>query len=298
MIINPWNISTFASDLQVVAYSDAAAGSRKIVQIQINTGPNRSIYVNFTYVPFTSGIARLENTKMDAGESKRIDFLEHRFSWKTTEKPKYSHHQDGECHFSMDGKIYTKVRRKASPLHLVNAQFFTTLIKGLESYPLVTAKDLKYRPEQRQLVQFTSSSGSPGMVKIVGFLYTFEQYLVFLNRNPGGRTVLTENGLLVIRRANSADEQYAVLTSRPTGELDLDRLFLLLRISPSGLDPQAPDQFNFLGGFGDPFAESGTFDGRQIAMRFPASVVQRSLQRIQSMNYRPKPKPVRKKTRA
>lgn len=52
----------------------------------------------------------------------------------TTERVKYTHHPDGEAHFSQDGKVLTEIRRKACPFDEVQGQLFSLMFRGFESF--------------------------------------------------------------------------------------------------------------------------------------------------------------------
>lgn len=79
---------------------------------------------------------------------------------------KYTHHIDGEAHFSQDGKVKTAMRRRSIALASQQGHIFSLLVQGLEGFdeadPL---KDVGISPT-RAVVNF--EMGRPEAVKLVG----------------------------------------------------------------------------------------------------------------------------------
>ena len=85
-----------------------------------------------------------------------------------TARVKYSHHRDGEAHFSQDGKIVTAVRKRSTPLADVNGHLFTVQLQGLEHFAALTGRDLKSTAKRAPVV--FEFEREPTAVKIVGRL--------------------------------------------------------------------------------------------------------------------------------
>ena len=47
---------------------------------------------------------------------------------------KYSHHADGEVHFSQDGKVFTNIRKHGVPLRSATGHMFTIQAQGIEAF--------------------------------------------------------------------------------------------------------------------------------------------------------------------
>jgi hypothetical protein len=59
----------------------------------------------------------------------------------TSHRVKYTHHIDGNCHFSQDGKVVTTVRNVARPLTATAGHVFTMYVQGLIHYAEPKAAD-------------------------------------------------------------------------------------------------------------------------------------------------------------
>jgi len=115
MLLNPLESEKFVITFQ--------GKEKKHKLFQIFFLKDNSICVDFPYYKNTTGIASevtlepeiIYPTNITLGETGKT----------TSHLVKYSHHNDGEVHFSQDGKVFTKIRRKACPLENVNGHFFT-----------------------------------------------------------------------------------------------------------------------------------------------------------------------------
>ena len=86
---------------------------------------------------------------------------------------KYSHHTDGEAHFSQHGKVKTMVRRKSVPLAEQQGHIFTLLIQGLRAFESLgaakeNAASVKYD------ATFDIKDRFPKAVRIIGRWYWIE----------------------------------------------------------------------------------------------------------------------------
>lgn len=102
-----------------------------------------------------------------------------------TSRVKYSHHRDGEAHFSQDGKILTRVRKRGTPLSEVDGHLFTVQLQGLQDFVELADADSK-KPTKRLPVIFQFSR-EPSAVKIVGRLNKARDVAKRLITPPGKR---------------------------------------------------------------------------------------------------------------
>jgi len=93
----------------------------------------------------------------------------------TSHLVKYSHHPDGEAHFSQDGKVRTEVRRRAVPLDEAGGHLFTVHVAGYDTFETPTATEATAAPSARRtLLTFDLGATAPTGAKIVGRVYRTE----------------------------------------------------------------------------------------------------------------------------
>lgn len=151
-----------------------AEGSyRKLFSIQFERRDNGlGYYVHLPYFAHTRGI--LSTISINGAGPRRYSLRP--TGTTTTEKLKYTHHPDGEAHFSQDGKVYTRVRTQTTPLHHYEQHLFTVNFWGVEHFELAQAKDLKDPKPDRAAVRFDPEDltlpASQYAGRIVGSRYT------------------------------------------------------------------------------------------------------------------------------
>lgn len=92
-------------------------------------------FVHFPYHPDMPGLLS-KGKLLPGGGSQQVDLR--REGAVTSHKVKYTHHLDGRCHFSQDGKIRTTARGQTAPLSGDAGHMFTLDVRGAErfaSYP-------------------------------------------------------------------------------------------------------------------------------------------------------------------
>lgn len=277
------------SPLYVIAVNLPDGSFRKLFQIQLRGGKDPSLFVNFPYVPFESGIAqRAEWTSPDE-LSRTVNWLEPERSKLTNHRPKYSHHASGEAHFSLSGKILTSVKRYACPLRQINGHAFSVHIKGMTKFPTLTPKDYRgIEKNERIFVILTSHSMESEWVKIVGRLYTrqgFYDKVARLGVHLSKNEFLTDYHFPDDRR-----DAKALLVSPQEGMSLPKSLILELSLVDVPWDGGAPDQIFFLGGFdSEDFRQWRDCPGF-LTIRFPASLSDSPLDSIPSMDLPQRPK--------
>jgi hypothetical protein len=224
-----------AADLYVIG-ADTPVGLRKLLQV-ICTANDGSIYVAFPYAQLgagTIGVARID----PAPNVPRTITVGHDFP-ATVHTVKYAHHASGQAHFSLDGKIFTQIRREAAPLNEVNGHLFSVMLQGFNQFePLDPGKRNKKR---RSTVVLALSDAAQPAVKIVGRLYREDRApLAALHDVPGstGYSVATEHGVV---------PGVLLLTSLRSGGR---RWFLLITMESIPLINHQGEAFmTFMGGF-------------------------------------------------
>ena len=118
------------TDKEVVYFCGSFNGDRHLI-FRLQFGKDGSIYVQLPYFNDTKGL--LSKVLLKAGEMHPTNVsLE---NGKTTgHRVKYSHHVDGEAHFSEDSKIYTEIRRKACPFNMMDGHLFTLMFRGHNNF--------------------------------------------------------------------------------------------------------------------------------------------------------------------
>jgi hypothetical protein len=106
---------------------------------------------------------------------------------------KYTHHPDGQAHFSLDGHVRTEIRKKSIPLSSIDGHFFTLHVQGLNAFKRVDVTE-KGRPNTSKRIRITYlvDGPTPDAVKFVGRMYS----AAWLQRQVAGG-ILKANGPLM-----------------------------------------------------------------------------------------------------
>lgn len=105
---------------------------RKIAKIKF--GPRGDIYVFFSKFIPSQGVMSILSLGAGTNEGK-ADFAKPGHGKVTSHIVKYSHHPDGNAHFSQDGKIRTEIRKKSFPLGDLISHFFTLQFQCFNNFP-------------------------------------------------------------------------------------------------------------------------------------------------------------------
>jgi hypothetical protein len=228
------NLSVLKSEKFVIGI-DTPSGAFKLFQIVCRR--DGSVLVPFPYYKHSS--AQLIERTVGGGQVYPTDITVS--GPLTMHRVKYTHHVDGEAHFSLDGKILTRVRRRANPLQKYSGHLFTVQLQGLGDFQRAKDRDLQNRG--RMFVRLRLAS-EPASLKIVAHLYSKTE---IFKRMAG-----QEDSGPWIRVVDSQRVRAAVLLA--AGDAD-DYLARILTISFEEL-PQVfanqPSGFCLLGGFDAP----------------------------------------------
>ena len=106
--------------------------------MQINFSKNDgSLFVNFPYYKHKQGIAG--HFKFPANlYSHNLNLIKE--GKVTSHLVKYSHHPDGEAHFSQDGRVLTTIKKKSLRLCEVDDHIFTVLFQGISNFSYADRK--------------------------------------------------------------------------------------------------------------------------------------------------------------
>lgn len=216
-------------------------------------------FVTFPYHPDSAGVlARIVVPVVLPGQQAQVDFGA--VGFKTQHKIKYSHYRNGDCHFSQDGRIYTRVRNVSYGLAESQRHLFTVYAQGLEQFaepqPADTAScfDLGDWPP-------------PAVVRIVGRWYKHS---------------LPPNVANPITLAMTPDFVGPAMACPPTAGSELDGYIIVLEafVQPL-LDPNARFNLLFQGGFG-PEAHDPSKESSCIVLSYPGDVAH-----LPSIDFRP-----------
>lgn len=161
--------SLLRSERYVLAI-EAGALRRKILQVQFSKRDG-SLFVTFPYFEKTDGIVSLatvapgRETTMELEPGGQI----------SSHSVKYSHHPDGNAHFSQTGRVVTSIRKKAIPLSEASGHLFTVHAQGIERFAQPTPKDERDKqPNPKRTYLSFVVPGETQTVKLVGRLYSLQ----------------------------------------------------------------------------------------------------------------------------
>lgn len=163
-----YEIKAFGADRMVIAVHNAAL-RKKIFQLNFKSADG-SIFITVPYADLGSG--RLGIVDYPAGSPDSLIFGEN--APVTSHSVKYVHHPDGEAHFSLDGKIFTRIRRKSIPLATADGHLFTLMVQGLEKFEDLTSRDVA--SAKRGVISVPLREGSVDAVKFVGHLHSSKAF--------------------------------------------------------------------------------------------------------------------------
>jgi hypothetical protein len=247
---------------------------RKLLQIILNRRDG-SLFVNFPYFAHTEGIvslATLQEAEADGGDVNLEDGGK-----ATSHLVKYSHHPNGNVHFSQDGKVFTRVRKQAAPLDQIAGHLFTVKLQGHHHFELATVAEITAQPRrQKTSLNFGFGAHSPNAIQIAGFMYPEH---VLRARNWGG-----SSGPQIGIRLPDGGTLPGFLCSAPSGTPGDSRvLAVTCREIPSMGDDETT--LTFVGGF-DPVV--GWNKGFQfLAFMYPILDHDATAAQLGSIDFRP-----------
>lgn len=188
-----FDLQAYGADRVVVGVRNTVI-RKKLFQINFKS-KDGSLFVNVPYAKLGAG--RVGVVELPVGSPESIIFGP--TAPLTTHGVKYTHHPDGEAHFSMDGKVLTSVRRRAVPLATANGHLFTLMIQGLHHFADFDGRDIA--TGKRGVVSMPIADGPVNALKFVAHLHSSEEFAARLQKThmksalmpvqlPGGRRLV------------------------------------------------------------------------------------------------------------
>jgi len=147
---------------------DYKSGDEDYKIFQIIYAKDGSIFISFPYYKKKEGIV---SKVSHIGESNTLELLHGGKA--TSYAVKYSHHWDGEAHFSQDGKVKTIIRKHSVPLEKYSGHFFTVQFQGLEDFDLNLNDKLEYSTAKTRVIY--ELKPNPEAIKFIGMLYSINE---------------------------------------------------------------------------------------------------------------------------
>lgn len=222
-------------------------GEVKVCMLQFH---RTGIFVHFPYHPDMPGL--LSRGTVHAGErEQQVDLTVAGFV--TSHKVKYTHHVDGNAHFSQDGRIRTAVRGRAPDLHTQRSHIFSIDVQGLAHFK--EFRDEEYYGDKYGRGYFELQGPEPEAVHVIA-----RWGMV----SDGKRMEDLNN---VVRfRAGGVEREAIAMAPPPASPLEPG--FVIIEAEPQAPLSEEPFMLLFTGGFekglADPSVESAF-----LAMRYP-----------------------------
>jgi hypothetical protein len=140
---------------------------------QVIFGTDGSLFVNFPYYLNSKGLVSLVKYSKNIGQPTDLNLVPG--GKVSSYLVKYTHHLDGEAHFSQEGQVKTEIRKKSIPLHSINGHIFTIQFQGLKNFKSTNKRELPSK--KRIILSFNLGDSEPDAVKIVGRIYLVEQLI-------------------------------------------------------------------------------------------------------------------------
>jgi hypothetical protein len=160
-------IDSFRSDV-VVVRTKQGSDVRKIFSVSFSK-TDGSLFVSLPYFETSKGLLSVA-TIPDGQVGGTIDLKPQGKC--SSHNVKYTHHIDGEAHFSQDGKILTQIRRQSVPLRSNKGHIFTVLVQGLEHFEAANKpKDNAEPTRKRTNLTLNLADEAPEAMKFVGRVF-------------------------------------------------------------------------------------------------------------------------------
>lgn len=208
-----FEFKAYSADRVVIAVQNGSM-RKKIFQINFKSRDG-SLFVTVPYANLGAG--RVGIIECPPGDPDSLSFGEN--APVTSHSVKYSHHPDGEAHFSLDGKVFTRIRRKAVPLTAAEGHLFTVMVQGLYRFEDLNEKDVATL--KRGIIPMPVREGPIEALKFVGHLYSSIHFAKRLQMprmdspfmpliTPDGRRLV---GVVLATRLRQSNLQYLLIVS-------------------------------------------------------------------------------------
>jgi hypothetical protein len=262
-------VKGFLSERVVVTVT--ADGHRHKI-FQIVFAKDGSFYVTFPYFEHTEGLLAEVTVEGAPGAEALIDLADR--GKVASHLVKYSHHTDGEAHFSQDGKVKTVVRRQSVPLAEQQGHLFTLIVQGLRAFESVNVAKENTASSRRTTLTFDIRDRFPKAVRIIGRWYWIEDLPVD-PRPP-----------VIGPQIQAVDPDGNIYNAFIVGNPHDKKHVLVLTCIPQDSISPAHDLMMFIGGF-DPASRvtNSKRPTRFLAFLYPADDYGELKKRLGSIDY-------------
>lgn len=248
----------------------------KIFDIQFYKNRNNkfAIFVNFPYFKKNQGI--LSKLTFPASILK-VDKMSLIPKGKlVTHLVKYSHWEDGNTHFSQDGRVLTRIKNLSNPLNETADHIFTVMLQNLSGFQ-VKEESTKESSVNKIEIDFAFTKELPKTLKFTG--WWFEAKNLIQNKQTGGP--------IVQMKFRDGIKSGFVLSPLMAYKYSNYVLFLTCEVMPL-LTKAKGTHLSFIGGF-DPKKISNdlTKDASFISFIYPVRGYKSLLSKIENIDYHP-----------
>jgi len=134
---------------------------------QVLFGRDGSLFVTFPYFRHRTGILAAATIPGNGQNTSQVNL---QVGGKIASHfVKYSHHPDGQAHFSQTGKVRTEIKRQSIALDAQHGHIFSVLIQGMEGFDRADdTKDAGISPKRTALTFQIETPLEAQAVKLVG----------------------------------------------------------------------------------------------------------------------------------
>jgi hypothetical protein len=272
------SIECFRSDA-VVIRTKKGEDVRKIFSVSFSRFDG-SLFVNLPYFETSKGLLSIATI---AGGQTGGDVDLKPQGKCSSHNVKYTHHLDGEAHFSQHGKIMTKVRRKSVPLRSNRGHLFTLMVQGLEHFKAADQpRDSASPNKKRTNLTVDLANESPAAMKFVGRLTDARLIGPMLTGEYPDRI-----GPCLEFRTHDGNFMQGFCIANPHDLSDQTLLMVTFHVIP-WLDAKREAAMTFIGGFDPP---EQVLDSTQtvsmLVLNYPAENFEELRSQLGSVDYVP-----------
>lgn len=242
---------------------------RKIFQVFFGKSDG-SLYVSFPYFDKNEGIlsvgilpAFLRQVNISLEQRGKV----------TSKRVKYTHHPDGEAHFSQKGQIFTSIRKQSHPLTEDEGHIFTLLFQSPSHFKATTPqKDHSLPTQRRTVLNFDFKNTEPEAVKIVGWWYEARSIIPRLKATTDKQIGGTRIGPTIFTSTSNGKFKRTFLIGPPQGS-QMARFVLMVNCEGVQLINKTEEaMLVFIAGFDSP-SNTGDLscDTSFLCASYPAS---------------------------
>jgi hypothetical protein len=248
---------------------------------QIFFGEDGTLYVDFPYLKMDGMVSLM---KLDPSLKYPANVSMQPGGKVTSQLVKYSHHIDGETHFSQNGKVFTEIRKKAVPLTDITGHIFTVMLQGVAGFTSTGKESDKnhYDPE-RSVLKFDVDGLKFDALKFVGMWYSWD----YLSSHLGAPTPYAKKIGPQIVMDKDGKKVLGFLLGPPVGSpMENQVLYLTCEAHPA-ISENHPSQLAFIGGFD---SKEQVFDltapTSMLVLAYPIENYEKLKEEIGTIDYR------------